>query len=100
LDDLNIRFNCATPRQDEFMNSQARLTSPFASAQARVTVKQKNIFFVGLDYYLLILELELQNQYNFYKWWLKEFKNTFVFKNVFIQLNDILARERLKRCSK
>jgi hypothetical protein len=73
LDDLNMRFNC-------------------------VTVKQKNIFFVGLDYYLLILELELQNQYSFYKWWLKEFKSTFVFKNVFNQLNDILVRERLKRC--
>jgi serine/threonine protein kinase len=89
LDDLNIRFTEST---------LAKVKGEMRNVSERVTVNQKNIFFVGLDYYLLILELELQNEYNFYKWWLKEFRNTFVFKNVFNQLNDILVRERLKRC--
>jgi serine/threonine protein kinase len=91
LDDLNIRFTEST---------LAKVKGEMRNVSERVTVNQKNIFFVGLDYYLLILELELQNEYNFYKWWLKEFRNTFVFKNVFNQLNDILVRERLKRCPK
>jgi len=65
----------------------------------KVTVDQKNIFFVALDYYHLILELELYKQYFFYKQWIKDFKATFVFKNVFRQINDVLQAERLKRCT-
>lgn len=65
-----------------------------------ITVEQKNLFFIGLDYYYLILELELQHHYSYYKEWLYNFKDTFVFKNIFNQLDTILQEERYKRCNK
>lgn len=62
-----------------------------------ITIEQKNLFFAGLDYYYLILELKLHGQYTFYKKWLNEFRATFVYKNIFNQLDDILYEERTKR---
>jgi hypothetical protein len=65
-----------------------------------ITVEQKNLFFVALDYYYLILELELQHQYPVYKKWLNNFRDTFVFKNIFKQLDGVLYTERTKRLVK
>ncbi|AHL67597.1 tyrosine kinase [Chloriridovirus anopheles1] len=63
-----------------------------------VTVEQKDIFFTALEYYYLIIELELnKTKYRFYSDWLKEFRNTRVFKNIFQNLNKILLKERLTR---
>ncbi|ADO00401.1 hypothetical protein WIV_gp058 [Wiseana iridescent virus] len=62
-----------------------------------ITIEQKKLFFTSLDYYYLILELELHYQYPFYKSWINDFKNTLVFKNIFKQLGDVLYEERLKR---
>lgn len=62
-----------------------------------ITIEQKKFFFIALDYYYLILELELHYQYPFYKSWINDFKNTLVFKNIFKQLSDVLYDERLKR---
>src|SRR5690606_35757089 len=42
--------------------------------QPKVTVQQKNLFFIALDYYYLILELELHMQYPLYKKWILDFK--------------------------
>jgi hypothetical protein len=64
-----------------------------------ITIEQKNLFFVALDYYYLILELKLHCQYSFYKKWLNEFRNTFVYKNIFKQLDNVLYEERTKRVS-
>jgi hypothetical protein len=65
----------------------------------KITIEQKNLFFVALDYYYLILELELHLQYPFYKQWSNDFKNTFVYKHIFKQLDSILYEERVKRIS-
>lgn len=65
-----------------------------------VTIEQKNLFFVALDFYHLILELELQHQYSYYKEWMVNFRDTFVYKNIFKQLDTILREERSKRCIK
>jgi hypothetical protein len=65
-----------------------------------VTIEQKNLFFIALDLYHLILELELQYQYPFYKEWMIEFRDTFVYKNIFKQLDTVLCEERFKRCIK
>ena len=62
-----------------------------------ISIEQKNLFFVGLDYYYFILELELHHQYPFYKLWIFNFKNTFVYRNIFKHLHVILSQERLKR---
>ncbi|CCV01792.1 tyrosine kinase [Invertebrate iridescent virus 22] len=62
-----------------------------------ISIEQKNLFFASLDYYYLILELELHHQYPFYKLWIQNFKNTFVYRNVFKHLHLILSQERLKR---
>jgi len=73
---------------------------PFRSLEETapsITSEQKNFFFVALEYYHLILNLELYDQYPFYKKWLADFKDTFVFKNIFKQLNQVLHEERLKR---
>ena len=64
----------------------------------RITVEQKNLFFMALDYYYLIIELELDQQYPYYKQWLRNFKSTFVYKNVFKQLDSVMCEERLIRC--
>lgn len=79
IDDLNLKF---------YNNGE---TVP------SITIEQKNLFFVALDYYYLINELELEMQDLFYKTWLKHFKDTFVYKNIFNQLNCILHKERIKR---
>jgi serine/threonine protein kinase len=65
-----------------------------------VTIEQKNLFFIALDFYHLILELELQHQYPYYKEWMINFRDTFVYKNIFKQLDTILREERSKRCIK
>lgn len=62
-----------------------------------ITIEQKNLFFIALDYYHLILELELQHQYSFYKQWMNDFKVSFVFKNIFRQLDKVLYEERVKK---
>lgn len=65
-----------------------------------VTIEQKNLFFIALDYYYLILELELQHQYSYYRKWMSQFRATFVYKNIFRQLDNVLYEERSKRCIK
>ena len=62
-----------------------------------VTTEQKNFFFVALEFYYLIFELDLCNQYPFYRKWVDDFKETFVFKNLFKQLDRVLYEERMKR---
>lgn len=66
----------------------------------KITIEQKNIFFIALDYYHLILELGLHKHSSVYKQWLYDFRDTFVFKNITNQLDDLLVEERLKRCNK
>lgn len=68
--------------------------------QPKVTIQQKNLFFIALDYYYLILELELHTQYPLYKKWINEFKVTFVYKNISKHLNYTLCEERLSRTTK
>jgi hypothetical protein len=80
LDDLNVRI---------FKKGQDAPT---------ITVRQKNLFFAALDYYYVIFDLELHRQHKFYKTWTSKFKETFVFKNLFLQLEDLLVEERLSRC--
>ena len=63
----------------------------------KVTIEQKNLFFVALDYYYLILELELDAQYTMYKKWISDFKATFVYKNISKHLNTTLYEERVSR---
>lgn len=67
------------------------------SGEPSITIEQKNLFFVALDYFHLILELELQHQHSFYKEWISDFKKCFVFKNIFRQLDKILYEERVKK---
>ena len=62
-----------------------------------VTTEQKSFFFVALEYYYLIFELGLCNQYPFYRKWVHDFKETFVFKNIFEQLDHVLYEERILR---
>ncbi len=65
-----------------------------------ITIEQKNLFFAALDYYYLIIELKLHEQYELYKSWLNKFRDTFVYKNIFNQLDDVLYQERTKRVSR
>lgn len=65
--------------------------------QPSITIEQKNLFFIALDYYYLILELELHRQYSLYKTWMTSFRDTFVYKNIFRQLDGVLHEERAKR---
>lgn len=81
IDDLNL-----TP----YLENQEMIAT-------KVTVEQKNFFFIALDYYYLIIELELRDQHPFYKKWINDFKETFVYKNIFKQLNEILYEERMKK---
>lgn len=62
-----------------------------------ITVEQKNLFFIALDYYYLIINLELQYQFSFYNEWIQHFKETFVYKHIFKHLDKILYEERCKR---
>jgi hypothetical protein len=68
--------------------------------QPSITIEQKNLFFIALDYYYLILELELNRQYSLYKTWMTSFRDTFVYKNIFRQLDGVLHEERAKRLIK
>lgn len=63
-----------------------------------ITIEQKNLFFIALDYYYLIIELELYKQYSCYKKWIYQFRDTYTYKNIFSQLDRILQEERSKRC--
>jgi hypothetical protein len=85
IDDLNLQIPNIDPKGEKLPS---------------ITIEQKNLFFVALDYYYIILELELQHQYPVYKQWLYDFKNTFVFKNIFTQLDNVLYTERTKRLIK
>lgn len=64
-----------------------------------VSVEQKNIFFASFEYYNLISELKLNEQYPFYATWMSEFENTFVYKNLSKQLNRVLYEERIRKTS-
>lgn len=67
--------------------------------QSGVTIEQKNIFFAALEYYYLIIELELHKSDAtiFYSDWLKDFRNSFVFRHIFQELEHLLLKERLNR---
>jgi len=73
------------------------LNLKIGNPEPKVTVEQKKIFFLALDYYYLILELELHKGYLFYYKWMKDFKETFTFKNIFHQINYVLKEERVNR---
>lgn len=67
------------------------------SEEPKISIEQKNLFFIALDYYYFILELELHRQYSVYSNFLKSFRETFVYKNIFKQLDTILLEERINR---
>ena len=97
IDDLNLQVY-----RDPKARSEGGFYPPDEKGEKLplITIEQKNLFFVALDYYYLILELELQQQYPVYKQWLHDFRNTFVFKNIFTQLDNVLYTERTKRLIK
>ena len=63
----------------------------------KITTKQKNLFFTCLEYYYLIIELELHHQYPFYKQWMNNFRETYVYKNMFVNFDNVLFDERIQR---
>lgn len=67
---------------------------------SNITIEQKNLFFIAMEYYNLILELELNLEHDsdhfFYNEYINEFKSTYVFKNISNQLDSILLADRLR----
>lgn len=61
---------------------------------------QKKLFFKGMVYRNLIIEFGLHNDHKFYNDWLIDFENTFVHRNIFDQLTDILMVNRVKRAKR
>jgi Haspin like kinase domain len=92
LYDLNLQISIETS-----MRSSDVLIRKKQKDKVVITTEQKNFFFIALEYYYLIFELDLCNQYPFYKKWVDDFKETFVFKNIFKQLDHVLYEERMKR---
>lgn len=65
-----------------------------------ITIEQKNIYFHALKLYSIIEELELHYQYPEYEKWIKNFTETFVYKNIKQKLNCILYKERIDKINK
>ncbi|ABF82128.1 hypothetical protein MIV098L [Invertebrate iridescent virus 3] len=68
------------------------------SDKPQITVEQKNLFFMALEYYNFIRELRLEESSEFYKTWSKRFKKTWVCRNIFSQLDCVIREERLTKC--
>lgn len=63
----------------------------------KVSIEQKSLYFYALDIYHIIVELELDTQYQYYSEWLEKFNQTFVHKKIFNNLETILYNERIFR---
>ena len=86
IHDLNIRVDGLSHKDNE-------ATAP----NQTVSTYQKNLFFQSLEYYYIIVKLKLGKQHSFYLQWIDDFESTYTFKNVFIELNNVMCEERLNR---